>query len=71
MESKWLISIRPSSEKIASVNREKVTKIHGPFAFVAALREACGTIAADLGYPDELEFAAFEIVDNRPQLIYE
>jgi hypothetical protein len=70
MGAKWLISINPPREPVPGMRQRDVYKLHGPFESIKELHMLGGTIASDLGYPDELVFAAFEIVDGKPVLIF-
>jgi hypothetical protein len=69
--TKWLISINPPPIGSDSCPDPKaVTQLHGPFAELSELEIRAGEIASDADYPDDLVFAAFEIVDGKPVLLF-
>ena len=67
MRTRWLVSINPPVGG-QPVEPEKITQLHGPFDTDTERRREAGTIASDLDYPDELVFAAFDVVDGVPVL---
>lgn len=73
MRTKWLISIHPPSMDAdpATVDRARVTQLHGPFDSDQDRRRKAGEVASDLGYPDALVFSAFDVVDGIPILVRE
>jgi hypothetical protein len=68
MPDHWLISMNPPKKRVAP-DPATVTQLHGPFDTRKAVDAKVGEIAAELGYPDDLLFAAFTIVDGTPVLI--
>ena len=73
MNTKWLISINPPAVGTDPkyVDPTEVTRLHGPFESDDERHQKAGELASDLGYPDDLVFAPFDIVDGRPILRYE
>jgi hypothetical protein len=72
MALKWLISINPPTNPPPDkrVRERDVYQLHGPFTTRDEILDKSATIASDLGYPNELVFAAFEIEDGKPKMIF-
>ena len=67
MGTKWLISINPSPS--TPDGSRTVTELHGPFESREETQAKAGEIASDLCYPDDLVFAAFEVIDGNQVIL--